>query len=71
MPKQNPAEQLEYGQPNCRKCKLLAAKSNGQWAEGWGEDGAKVMLVLSNPYKAELPNPASLLPGFLRVVLLR
>ena len=50
------APTLGYGEPNCAKCRL---RDNVRVA-GWGEEGARTMLVFPNPKHGETTNPAEL-----------
>ncbi len=66
--KQQAAEHLSYGQPDCRHCKLATLPYGGRRGEGFGTEGGKVMLVFANPRHPVDKEPV---PGFVRQILLR
>jgi DNA polymerase-1 len=60
-------EQLAYGQPDCKKCKLCSLPYGGRREAGWGKEGAKTMLIFNSPVSC----PAGQLSNFVTKILLR
>lgn len=59
----NPAPALAYGEPDCGHCRYRTLPRSA----GWGREGAKVLVVMSQPPDGFT---SKALPGFFKVVLL-